>query len=119
MLGSGRRADLVALGDGGEIWIVEIKSSVEDFRVDQKWPDYRMHCDRLYFATAQHVPLEIFPDEAGLILADGYGAAIIREAPEHRLHAATRRSMMLSFARTAALRLQALADPSGPYEREF
>ena len=118
-LASGRRADLVALRHDGEFWIVEIKSSIEDFRVDQKWPEYRLHCDRLFFATAQHVPLEIFPDDAGLILADGYGAAIIREAPEHRLHAATRRSMILSFARTAALRLQALADPSGPYEREF
>jgi hypothetical protein len=118
-LASGRRADLVALREDGAIWIVEIKSSVEDFRVDQKWPDYRLHCDRLFFATAQHVPLEIFPEDAGLILADNYGAAIIREAPEHRLHAATRRSMMLAFARTAATRLQALADPSGPYEREF
>jgi hypothetical protein len=118
-LASGRRADLVALRDDGEIWIVEIKSSIEDFRVDQKWPDYRLHCDRLFFATAQHVPLEIFPEDAGLILADGYGAALIREAPEHRLHTATRRSMMLCFARAAAMRLQALADPSGPYEREF
>jgi hypothetical protein len=117
-LSSGRRADLVALRGDGEFWIVEIKSSIEDLRVDQKWPDYRLHCDRLYFATAEHVPLEIFPEDAGLILADVYGAAIIREAPEHRLHAATRRSMMLSFARTAALRLQALSDPSGPYEGE-
>ena len=118
-LASGRRADLVALGADGEIWIVEIKSSIEDFRVDQKWPDYRLHCDRLFFATAQHVPLEIFPDDAGLIVADGYGGAIVREAPEHRLHASTRRSLMLSFARTAAHRLQGFADPNGPYEREI
>ena len=116
-LASGRRADLVALRHDGEIWIVEVKSSVEDLRVDQKWPDYRLHCDRLFFATAQHVPLEIFPEDAGLILADGFGAAIIREAPEHRLHAATRKSMTLAFARTAAHRLQAFADPNGPYER--
>ena len=118
-LSSGRRADLVALRGDGEFWIVEIKSSIEDFRVDQKWPDYRQHCDRLFFATAEHVPLEIFPHDTGLILADAYGAAVIREAPEHRLHAATRRSMILSFARTAATRLQALSDPSGPYEREY
>jgi hypothetical protein len=117
-LASGRRADLVALGGDGEIWIVEIKSSVEDFRVDHKWPDYRMHCDRLFFATAAHVPLEIFPGDAGLILADGYGAALVREAPEHRLHASTRKSMTLAFARAAALRLQALADPHGRYETE-
>lgn len=115
-LASGRRADLVALGGDGEIWIVEIKSSVEDFRADRKWPDYRMHCDRLFFATAAHVPLEIFPEETGLILADGYGAALVREAPEHRLHASTRKSLLLSFARAAALRLQSLADPQGPYE---
>ncbi len=118
-LASGRRADLVALGHDGEIWIVEIKSSIEDFRVDQKWPEYRAHCDRLFFATAAHVPLEIFPEDAGLIVADAYGAAMIREAPEHRMHAATRKSMMLCFARAAALRLQALADPQGPYGEEM
>jgi hypothetical protein len=116
---SGRRADVVVLGRDGEIWIVEIKSSVEDFRTDQKWPDYRMHCDRLFFATAAHVPLEIFPEDAGLILADGYGAELVREAPEHRLHAATRKSVTLAFARAAAGRLQALYDPQGPYGNEF
>ena len=114
-LASGRRADLVALRHDGEIWIVEIKSSIEDFRVDQKWPDYRAHCDRLFFATAAHVPAEIFPDDAGLIVADAYGAELLREAPEHRLHAGTRRSMMLAFAHAAARRLQALSDPQGPY----
>jgi hypothetical protein len=117
-LGSGRRADLVAIGDGGDIWIVEIKSSIADFRVDQKWPDYRLHCDRLLFATATHVPRDIFPTDAGLIVADAYGAELVREAPEHRMHAATRRSMMLCFARAAARRLQALADPQGPYGEE-
>ena len=116
---SGRRADLVALGGDGEIWIVEIKSSVADFRADQKWTDYRMHCDRLFFATAAHVPLDIFPPDAGLILADGYGAELVREAPAHRVHAATRKSVMLAFARAAAVRLQALCDPQGPYGSEI
>jgi hypothetical protein len=114
-LPSGRRADLVALDVGGEIWIVEIKSSVADFRADQKWQDYRAHCDRLLFATCQEVPQEIFPSDAGLIVADAFGAQLISEAPEHRLAAATRKSMMLTFARAAALRLQSLADPNGPY----
>src|SRR5205807_9345451 len=113
-LASGRRADLVALSGDGEIVIVEIKSSIEDFRVDSKWPDYRLHCDRLFFATALDVPREIFPPDAGLILADAFGAAMVCEAPEHRLHAATRRSMMLAFARAAALRLSALVDPEAP-----
>jgi hypothetical protein len=117
-LASGRRADLVALGGGGEVWIVEIKSSVADFRADQKWSDYRLHCDRLFFATAPEVPRQIFPLEAGVIVADAFGASIMSEAPEHRLHAATRKRMMLSFARAAALRLAALADPEGPYGLE-
>src|SRR6202453_1808416 len=116
---SGRRADLLALGGDGEIWIVEIKSSVEDFRADQKWSDYRLHCDRLFFATAEHVPLDIFPLDAGLILADSYGAELVREAPRHRLHAATRKSVTLAFARAAAVRLQALSDPQGPYGNEI
>jgi len=114
-LPSGRRADLVALSNASEIWIVEIKSSIEDFRADQKWMDYRAHCDRLFFATTMEVPCEIFPKDTGLIVADAFGAQIVCEAPEHRLHASTRKSMMLCFARCAALRLQSLADPAGPY----
>ena len=118
-LASGRRADLVALGGYGDIWIVEIKSSIADFRADRKWMDYRMHCDRLFFATTMDVPCEIFPKDTGLIVADAFGASVVCEAPEHRLHASTRRSMMLAFARAAALRLSALADPEGPYGLEF
>jgi len=117
-LPSGRRADLVALGGDGEIIIVEIKSSIADFRADQKWTDYRRHCDRLYFATVLDVPRGIFPADAGLIVADAFGASIIAEAPEHRLPAATRKTVVLRFAHAAALRLQALADPQGPYAVE-
>jgi hypothetical protein len=114
-LPSGRRADIVALDQGGEIWIVEIKSSIADFRADQKWQEYRAHCDRLFFATSVDVPCEIFPPETGLIVADEFGAEFKCEAPEHKLPAATRKSMMLLFARAAAVRLQSLADPTGPY----
>jgi hypothetical protein len=118
-LPSGRRADLVALGGDGEIIIVEIKSSVADFRADQKWMDYRRHCDRLFFATHAGVPCDIFPAEAGLIVADAFGAAIVSEAPEERIPAATRRAVTLRFAHAAALRLQAVADPQGPYNGGF
>ena len=112
-LPSGRRADLVALNERGEIWIVEIKSSVEDLRADQKWQDYRMHCDRLFFASTQDLPCEIFPEDAGLIIADAYGAHLHCEAPEHRLPAATRKSMTVRFAMAAALRINRLIDPQG------
>jgi hypothetical protein len=111
-LATGRRADIVGVGTGGEVWIVEIKSSIEDFRVDRKWPDYRLSCDRLFFASHAGVPLNIFPDDAGLILADQFGAELIREAPEHRLAGATRKHMLVRFAHAAAHRLHGLVDPN-------
>ena len=104
-LRNGRRADLVALTSKGEVWIVEIKSSIEDFRVDRKWPQYRDFCDRLFFASHKEVPAEIFPEDAGLFVADAYAAHLLRDAPEHRLNPAVRKSMMLNFARIASARL--------------
>jgi hypothetical protein len=92
-----RRADAA-----GDIWIIEIKSSIEDFRVDRKWPEYRL------FPTASSSPRipacrpEIFPEECGFILSDGYGAEILRDAPEHRLAPATRKALMLRIARAGA-----------------
>jgi hypothetical protein len=112
-LPSGRRADLVALNARGEIWIVEIKSSIEDLRADQKWQDYRIHCDRLFFAFTQDLPCEIFPGETGLIVADAYGAHLHCEAPEHRLPAPTRKLMTIRFAIAAAQRINRLVDPQG------
>lgn len=112
-LPSGRRADLVAINARGDIWIVEIKSSVEDLRADQKWQDYRLHCDRLFFAFTQDMPCELFPPDTGLIVADAYGAHLQCDAPEHRLPAATRKSMLISFGLLAAQRMHRLADPQG------
>jgi hypothetical protein len=112
-LPSGRRADLVALNERGEIWIVEIKSSIEDLRADQKWPEYRAHCDRLFFAFTQDLPCEIFPEQTGLIVADAYGAHMHCEAPEHRLPAPTRKLMTIRFGIAAAQRINRLVDPQG------
>jgi hypothetical protein len=110
-LASGRRADLVAFCPKGRIWIVEIKSCLADFQTDQKWEDYRAHCDRLYFAIDPDFPRDVIPDEAGLILADRYGAQILREPDEHPLNGSTRRMMALHLAHTTAHRLHALCDP--------
>ena len=112
-LPSGRRADLVALNERGDIWIVEIKSSVEDLRADQKWQDYRAHCDRLFFAFTQDLPCEIFPADTGLIVADAYGAHLHCDAPEHRLPAPTRKLMTIRFGLAAAQRINRLVDPEG------
>jgi hypothetical protein len=110
-LASGRRADLVALGDGGEIWIIEIKSCVADFRADRKWPEYRDYCDRLLFAVAPDFPASILPEDAGLVVADAYGGALVREAPLHAVSASRRKTVILRFARTSAARLSARLDP--------
>lgn len=110
-LPNGRRADVVGLSDKGDVWIVEIKSSLGDFRTDAKWPDYRDFSDRLFFAVDAAFPREELPEDTGLILADSYGAEIVREAPEHRLAGARRKVMTLRFARLAAGRVAAILDP--------
>lgn len=110
-LASGRRADVMALHRGGELAIVEIKSSVADFRADQKWPEYRDWCDRLYFAVASSFPAELIPDGCGLIVADGFGAEVLREAPHYPLVAARRKAVTLRFALAGAGRLRRLVDP--------
>ena len=110
-LANGRRADVVALSPSGEITIVEIKSCLVDYQTDGKWQDYLEFCDRLYFAVTADFPCELIPEDAGLILADRYGAELVREPFEERLSAARRKAMMLCFARAAALRLQLHLDP--------
>jgi hypothetical protein len=109
----GRRADVVAVNAEGEVLIVEIKSSAADLRADRKWRDYLACCDRLYFAISDSTPVEIAPHEAGLILADSFGAEILREPDFRRMAPASRRAVLLRFAQAAADRLHRLADPGG------
>lgn len=111
-----RRADVTGLSASGEIWIVEIKSSVEDFRSDHKWAEYRDYCDAFFFAVSPAFPRELIPTDAGLIIADRYGGEIARSAPPHRLSAARRKAVQVRFARAAALRLAVAMDPSATAE---
>ena len=115
-LAEGRRADIVAVNGDGEVLIVEVKSSLADFRADRKWRDYAACCNRLYFAISGHTPAAVMPAEAGLILADPYGAEILREADFQRMAPASRRAVLLRFAQAAADRLHRLADPNGAPE---
>jgi hypothetical protein len=103
-LPNGRRADLMALGPKGQIFIVEVKSGVEDFRTDQKWREYGPYCDAFAFAVAPEFPREILPEEPGLIVADGFGGAILREASVEALAGARRKALTLAFGRLAAMR---------------
>ena len=118
-LANGRRADIAAVAASGEIWIVEIKSSIEDFRCDQKWPEYRDYCDRLFFAVAPGFSREILPADTGLVIADRYGGEIVHMAPEHKLAGARRKAVTLRLVHTAAFRLQAAIDPEGRFEEPF
>ena len=103
-LPNGRRADIMALGPKGQIAICEVKSSLEDFRTDGKWPEYMPYCDAFYFAVPPEFPREILPEEPGLIVADGFGGAVISDAPVVSLAPARRKALTLAFARLAALR---------------
>jgi hypothetical protein len=115
-LTGGRRADIAAVNRDGEVLIVEVKSSPADFRADRKWLDYLACCDRLYFAISERTPAGLMPLEAGLIVADSYGAEIVREAELQRMAPASRRALLLRFALAAAERLHRLADPAGMLE---
>ncbi len=104
-LPNGRRADIAALDSAGDILIVEVKSCREDYEADCKWKDYLEFADRFYFAIDADFPRDLIPEETGLIVADRYGAAILREAPRFALAPARRKASLLRFARHAADRL--------------
>ncbi len=117
-LANGRRADVMAVTARGEITIVEVKSSAEDFRADGKWPDYLPFCDRFYFAVPAHLPHDLTPVDEGLIVADRWGGEIIREAVCRTLPAARRKALLIQFAHVSAMRLQRLQDNLLAQKRE-
>lgn len=107
----GLRVDIMALGPKGEIWVVECKSSRADFMSDSKWQGYLEWCDRFFWAVDGDFPVELLPEDSGLILADAYDAEIVRMAPEDKLAPARRKSVIQGFATHAARRLHGLRDP--------
>lgn len=111
-LKTGRRVDVIGLNKQGKIIVAEVKASISDFRGDTKWPEYKEFCDQFYFAVSPDFPRDILPpaEQCGIILADAYGGEILRDAPEGSLNAARRKSVTLSFARTAASRLHILGE---------
>lgn len=110
-LGNGRRVDVIAVDGGGGTLIVEIKSSVADFRADRKWIEYLPYCDRFYFAVPDSFPRALLPEDSGLMVADGYGAAVLRAAPHRPMHASRRRALTLRLAFAASQRLRRVLDP--------
>ena len=113
-LPTGRRLDVAAIAESGDVTAVEIKISVADLRADEKWPEYLDYCDRYYFAVPDGFPLEKLPAEHGLIVADRFGGAIVREARHAPIAAARRKALLIRFARTAAERFSRTTDPFAP-----
>jgi hypothetical protein len=114
-LANGRRADILALGRAGDLLIIEIKSSVADFRADRKWVEYRDFADRFYFAVPNTFPVALIPEDCGLIVADAFAAALIRDGQSNSLAPGRRRSLTLRFALAAAARLRRHLDPQGGF----
>ena len=110
-LGNGRRADIAVLGPKGELGLIEVKSSVADFRADHKWADYQPFCDRFWFAVDDTFPLALLPDAVGILVADPYDAAERRPPIAAPLSGARRKAVLLRFAAAAAQRLHMIEDP--------
>ena len=109
-LSNGRRADVLGLDRDGIFTIVEVKSTVEDFRADNKWREYLDFCDRFYFAVPPDFPLELVPPDCGLMVADDWDAAIRRESVQRSLNPARRRHQLIRFGILASERLVRLAE---------
>ena len=109
------RVDLLALGRKSEIWIIECKSSREDFMSDEKWQNYLPWCDQYFWAVPTDFPVDILPEQTGVFWADGYDAELMRDAPISTLSPARRKSIIHRFARRAARRLAVLRDPAAQY----
>jgi hypothetical protein len=99
-----RRADIAGVSRKGEIVMVEVKSCRADFEVDQKWHEYKEYCDLFYFAVPEDFPVELLPEDEGLIIADGFGGAVVRPAEKNALAGARRKQTLIRIARKAAFR---------------
>lgn len=112
-LPNGRRADLAGLCQKGRLVIAEIKSCEADFAADEKWEDYLGFCDEFYFAVSAGFPRELLPQDEGLIVADGFGGAIIRPSIERTMAPPRRKAITLRFARQAAARAAFILEEFG------
>lgn len=117
-VGDRRRVDVIGVNRAGKFLVVEVKSSVQDYKSDQKWPEYIAHGDKFYFAVDREFPLDILPPDCGIMIADSYGATVVREARDQPVHATRRKAQTLRFAKAAADRLQRLSDPRVSGTRE-
>ncbi|QDH83400.1 hypothetical protein [Achromobacter phage Motura] len=82
------RADILAMSMSQEIIVVEIKSSVADFRSDKKMHLYLDYCNKAYLACSLEVYKKIKAD-----IHPGFGVMIIGEKSVRVIKNAKRRDM--------------------------
>ena len=114
-LRTGRRVDIIAIGSGGQITIVEVKSSRQDFLSDRKWHEYPEWADSFYFAVADDFPRDILPNEdrCGIIITDGFDCLEVRPAPPAKLTAQRRGHLTRRLAHVAMRRLEFTSTGTG------
>jgi len=110
-LSSGRRVDVIGVSGTGEIVIVDIKTCAADYGTDRKWPEYLEFCDAFYFAVPADFALALLPPDSGLMVADDYGAEILRRVTPRPMNASRRRAQTLRLALMAMQRLGRFVDP--------
>lgn len=113
----GLRMDVLAIGPKGELWCIECKSSRADYASDCKWQGYLDYCDRFFWAVGPEFPVDLLPEDTGLIIADAWGGEILRMPEEDKLPGARRKALTLKLARDTARRLTAYRDPGVPAGR--
>ena len=104
-LSNGRRVDVMAMHPSGEFVIIEIKSTIADYRADKKWHEYIPFCERFYFAVPSEFPIALVPDDCGVIMADSFDAVVRRESSSKALNSNRKRHQLINFALTASWRL--------------
>jgi hypothetical protein len=80
------RADLIASNMGSYIVIVEVKSSVADFRTDKKWHKYAQFCNKFLFAMSVEVYDKVktsIPKGVGVFLVYPSGHVKIKNRAKH------------------------------------
>ena len=100
-----RRVDVIAMNPNGNFSIIEVKSSVGDYKTDNKWLEYLPYCQRFYFAVPYNFPTKIIPRECGIIVADAFEATIRKESFHSKINSTRHRHQLIRLGYVAGSRI--------------
>lgn len=99
------RADVLAINMGGGIDVVEVKSSVADFRADKKMGEYLRFADKVYLACTHDVYAKI-KDRVlpgiGVLIVDGSACWVVKRATKRKTQAKIRLNILTRMAYRSA-----------------